>query len=436
MSSEQVIYLAILGAGTVGSGFFSGSETALVGISKERVHQLASESRAGRRIEQLISSPERMLSTLLVANNIVNVLAAAVATTLFIGLIGEQWGPWLATAAVTAVILVFGEITPKTLATRYPERFALAVAPAIWQLSRVLAPLASFFGAITRGILRLLRVPVRGDSDAVTDADIRALAELGHRDGQIEEVERKIIDALFDLADRPIREVMTPRVDIVTLTAPVTMDEVRSAVAATGHSRFPVTGGDLDNLLGILFVKDLLQRGVDATSDDIVALLRFPQFMPETATILDTLTEMRQRKFAIACVVDEHGGVEGIITAKDLLAELVGELQDEYDPGVPSVVRIGPRQWIADGRLPVEDLSAEIARPFPGGPYSTVAGFFMAMAGHVPEEGDTIDIDGVRLTVLDMERNRVDRIDVSIICPYARMGTLVQSRHSGRGAAW
>ena len=415
MSSEQIIYLVILATCTVGSGFFSGSETALIGISKERVHQLASESKAGRRVEQLVSDPERMLSTLLVANNVVNVLAAAVATTLFIGLVGEQWGPWLATAAVTAVILVFGEITPKTLATRYPERFALAVAPAIWQLSRFLAPLASFFGAITRGILRLMRVPVRGALDAVTDADIRALAELGHRDGQIEEVERRIIDALFDLADRPIRDVMTPRVDIVSLTAPVTMGEVREAVAATGHSRFPVTGGDLDDLLGMLFVKDLLQRSFDATPDDIAGLVRFPQFMPETATILDALTEMRQRKFAIACVVDEHGGVEGIITAKDLLAELVGELQDEYDPGVPSVVRIGPQQWIADGRLPIEDLSAEIGQSLPAGPYSTVAGFFMAAAGHVPDEGDSIDVDGVRLTVLDMERNRVDRIDISII---------------------
>jgi putative hemolysin len=415
MNSEQLIYLTILAACTVGSGFFSGSETALIGISKERVHRLASESKRGLRIEQLISDPERMLSTLLVANNIVNVLAAAVTTTLFIGLVGERWGPWLATAAVTAVILVFGEITPKTLATRYPERFALAVAPSIWQLSRVLAPLASFFGAITRGLLRMLRIPVRGDSGMVTDDDIRALAALGHRDGQIEQVEREIIDALFDLADRPIRDVMTPRVDIVSLTEPVTMADVRAALAETGHSRFPVTHGDLDDLLGILFVKDLLQRTTDPTPDDIVGLLRNAQFMPETATILDTLTEMRKRKFAIACVVDEHGGIEGIITAKDLLAELVGELQDEYDPGVPSIVRIGPEQWIADGRLPIEDLAAEINRTFPEGPYSTVAGFFMALAGHVPEEGDIVDIDGVRFTVLDMERNRVDRIDVSVI---------------------
>lgn len=415
MSGEQIIYLMILAACTVASGFFSGSETALVGISKERVHQLASESKSGRRVEQLISNSERLLSTLLVANNVANILAAAVATTLFIGLVGEKWGPWLATAAVTTVILIFGEITPKTLATRYPERFSLAVAPAIWQLSRVLAPVASFFGAITRAILRLLRVPIRGDSDTVTDADIRALAELGHRDGQIEKVEREIIDALFDLADRPIRDVMTPRVDIVSLTDPVTMDEIRNTVAATGHSRFPVTKGDLDDLLGILYVKDLLQRSTDASSEDIVGLLRYPQFMPETATILDALTEMRQRRFAIACVVDEHGGIEGIITAKDLLAELVGELQDEYDPGVASIVRIGPRQWVADGRLPIEDLAAEIDHELPSGPYSTVAGFFMAVAGHVPSEGDSIVVGGIHLRILDMERNRVDRIDISII---------------------
>jgi len=403
VTSEQAIYLVILAVCTVASGFFSGSETALIGISKERVHRLATESKAGQRVEQLLANPERMLSTLLVANNVVNVLAAAVATTLFIGLVGETWGPWLATAAVTAVILVFGEITPKTLATRYPERFSLAVAPAIWQLSRFLSPVAAFFGAITRGILRLLRIPVRGDGDAVTDADIRALAELGHRDGQIEEVEREIIDALFDLADRPVRDVMTPRVDIVTLTVPVSMDEVRVAVAATGHSRYPVTRGDLDDLVGILFVKDLLQRTDGTSPGHIANLLHHPHFIPETAT-----------KFALACVVDEHGGIEGVITAKDLLAELVGELQDEYDPGLPSIVRVGPAHWVADGRLPIEDLAAEIGHPMPEGPYSTVAGLFMAVAGHVPHEGDTVRLDGVQLMVLEMDRNRVDRIDVSI----------------------
>jgi putative hemolysin len=413
MTTANVVYIIVLGACTVSSGFFSGSETALIGISKERGHRLAAESKRGLRVEQLVADPERMLSTLLVANNVVNVLAAAVATTLFIGLIVERWGPWLATIVVTAVLLIFGEITPKTLATRYPERFALSVGPAIWQLSRFLAPVASFFRAITRGILRLLRVPIGGDSTAVTDADIRALAELGHRDGQIEKVEREIIDALFDLADRPIRDVMTPRVDIVTLTDPVSLDDVREAVAATGHSRYPVTRGDLDDLVGMLFVKDLLQRTGVTAPRDIVALLRHPEYIPETATILYALTEMRQRKYAIACVVDEHGGIEGLITAKDLLAELVGEIQDEYDPGVPSIVRIGPRQWIADGRLPIEDLETEIGHDLPEGPYSTVAGLFMAEAGRVPTEGDVTQLDEIRLKVLEMDRNRIDRIEVS-----------------------
>jgi putative hemolysin len=185
MTSEMLIYLGILAVCTVLSGFFSGSETALIGISRERVHLLAEESSAGKKLEQLISEPERMLSTLLVANNAVNVLSASVATLLFISLLGDAWGPWIATVVMTAVLLVFGEITPKTIAARHPERFSLAVAPWIWNLSIFLAPIASFFTAITRGLLRLLRIDANGAGDGVTDDDIRALARLGERGGHI-----------------------------------------------------------------------------------------------------------------------------------------------------------------------------------------------------------------------------------------------------------
>jgi magnesium and cobalt exporter, CNNM family len=411
MSADQILYLVIFALCTLVSGFVSGSETALIGIGKERVHQL--EGRRGHHVQQLVDDPERTLATLLVANNVVNVLAAAVATALFITLVGEQWGPWVATAVVAAVLLIFGEITPKTLANRYPEQFALTVSPAIWHLSRFLAPVAGFFGAITSGLLRLFRIPVDGGSVAVTDEDIRALAALGVLEGEIEGVEHEIIDALLDLADRPVREAMTPRIDLVTLQEPVTMEQVRKAVAATGHSRYPVIDGDVDDLLGLLYVKDLLPREVDPNSAEIRGLLRRPHFIPETTSILATLTDMRQRRYAVACIVDEHGGVEGIVTAKDLVAELVGELQDEYDPGVPSVVRIGTRNWVADGRVTVEMLAQEIERSIPEGPYTTVAGLFMAHAGRVPEEGDTVDVDGIGLTVLQMDRNRVDRVDVS-----------------------
>lgn len=415
MTPDTIIYLAILGVCTAASGFFSGSETALIGISRERVHILAEESDSGKKLERLIGEPERMLSTLLVANNAVNVLSASVATILFISLAGEAWGPWIATVVMTAVLLVFGEITPKTIAARHPEKFSLRVAPLIWSLSKVLAPIASFFSAITRGLLRLLRISGEGEGDPVTDDDIRALARLGERGGHIEEAEREIIDALFHLDDRSVREVMTPRLDIVTLTVPLTSDAVRQAVSDTGHSRFPVTDGDLDDLIGIIHVKDLLQNPDSELSEDLDALIRTPNYVPETMSILDTLGEMRGNRYGMGVVVDEHGGVEGIVTIKDLVSELVGELQDEHDPGVPTLKKVGSALWIADGKLDITDLDEVLHIEVSDGPYSTVGGYIMAKFGRIPIEGDSLTDEGVRYTVLSMDRQRVDRIRVERI---------------------
>lgn len=409
MTADTITYLAILAVCTAASGFFSGSETALIGISRERVHLLATEDPRGPKLEQLVSEPERMLSTLLVANNAVNVLSASVATILFVSMIGETWGPWLATAVMTAVLLIFGEITPKTIAARHPEQFSLRVAPTIWNLSIVLTPIASFFSAITRALLRLLRIDAGNAGAGPTEDDIRALAALGERGGQIEEAEREIIDALFHLADRSVREVMTPRLDIVTLGMPLSIEAVRAAVSETGHSRFPVTGSDLDGLVGIVHVKDILQNGAPGSVSDLV---RPPRYIPETMSVLDTLGEMRQHRYAMAVVVDEHGGVEGIVTIKDLVSELVGELQDEFDPGTPSVTRLGPRTWIADGRLDIDDLEEAVDHNLTDGPFSTVGGFIMALCGRVPEEGETVAEDGFRYTVLTMDRQRVDRVRV------------------------
>lgn len=408
----RIIYLVILAISALGSGFFSGSETALIGIQQERVHQLARSSRRGRRVQQLAGDPDRLLSTLLVANNLVNILGASLATALFIDLLGNSWGPWVATAVVTAVILVVGEITPKTLATRYPERFSLAVAPTIWRLSAVLGPVARFFTAITSGLLRIAGVSETSTDRDVTEDDIRALSELGLAAGGIESIEHEILDSLFTLADRPVREVMTPRIDLATLEEPVTLEAVRAAVAATGHSRYPVSAGDLDDLRGVLYVKDLVQLHDSPTPEAISALLRNPMFVPESAPILTVLQDLRTGRSAFAMVLDEHGGVEGIVTVKDLVAELVGELQDEYDPGAPSVTRVGLQLWLADGRVPLEDLAEAVEIEPPEGPYSTAGGLLLALAGRIPEEGDQIRLDGLMFTVLQMDRNRIDRIQI------------------------
>jgi putative hemolysin len=411
----NIIYLVVLAVCAVGSGFFSGSETALMALGRERVHQIDQHGKRGHRVAQLASDPDRTLSTLLVANNLVNILGASVATTLFIDLMGQQWGPWVATGVVTAVVLVVGEITPKSLAARYPEKFSLAVAPTIVRLSVVLNPVSRLFRGVTRGLFRLLRIDVDPSSTAVTEEDIRALAALSHAGGVIEKMEREIIEALFTLADRPVRDVMTPRVDIVMLTEPIDLDSVRDAVAAAGHSRYPVTAGNVDELLGILYVKDILQLAGNPTAKDIARLYRTPRFVPESTPILSVLQTLRKHKHAFAVVVDEHGGIEGIVTIKDLVAELVGELQDEYDPGAPTAVLMGSGEWLADGRLPIEDLETAIGRGLPPGPYATAGGLIMALAGRIPDEGDTVTAGEVRMTVLQMDRHRVDRLKVERI---------------------
>jgi putative hemolysin len=410
MTGLEITYVVILSVCILASGFFSGSETALVGIQRERVAQLVESDRRGRFVQALISDPDAMLSTLLVANNFVNILAASVATVIFVDLLGQDWGPWAATGAVTSVILVIGEITPKSLATRFPERYSLFVAPFVWRLSLVLRPVSHFFLTISRGLMRLLRISSGDHDTGVTEADIRAMSVLAERSGDIEAAEREIIHSLFSLADLSVRDVMTTRMEIHSLSSPVTFEEVKAAVGATGHSRYPVIKEGLDDVLGVLYVKDLLGMEHEPSVSDVNRVLREPLFVPESKSVLDLLLEMQAARFTFALVTDEHGGVEGLLTTKDLIKELVGELQDEYDPDEPSILELPNGEWDVDGRVTVEDLAAELGAALPSGEYSTAAGLVLDLAGRIPEAGDRVELDGYLIEVTRMDRNRVDRI--------------------------
>lgn len=415
MSGLEITYLAILVVCVLSSGFFSGSETALMAIPRERVHQLAARGGAARYLEDLSADPDWLLSTVLIANNFVNILGAAVATTLFLDLLGEDWGPWVATLVTTTVILVIGEITPKTLAARHPDQYALVVAPVIWALGRLLRPVSRVLVVIGRFILRVVGASPSG-GPAVTEDDIRAMAALGEQEGEIEAAEREIIESLFHLADRAVREVMTPRMDIRALELPLDLKEIRSRVSATGHSRYPVVREDLDDLAGVLYVKDLWKlHDRQATPERLEALLRPPHYVPESKPILSVLMEMRSRRFGFAVVLDEHGGVEGIVTVKDLMAELVGEIQDEDDPTVPQIVSGGHGIWFADGRVPVEELEDAIGREVPRGAYSTVGGLYLDQAGHIPDRGESITMGNLEMTVIRMNRNRIDRLRIGLV---------------------
>jgi putative hemolysin len=412
----------------VASGFFSGSETALLALPRERGPQLAREGRRGEKFLRLVQSLERTLAMLLVANNFVNILAASLATILAVDLItamsdpisGERWGPWLATGVLTAIILVVGEITPKTIAARHPEKYAWRVAPILWGISRALDPVARIFSAVSRMLLWLVGVREEQHSPA-TEEDIVALAELSAEAGEIDVAEREIIERLFELADRPVRELMTPRLEVISLEAPVDFEQVRKAVAMTSHSRYPVVreGGDLDDLVGVLYVKDWLRHDNLATSETVASgkLIRDPLVVPESYPILSTLMVMRRNRISLAVVIDEHGGVEGVVTAKDLVSELVGGIQDEHDPDVPMAFVTGAGRWVVEGRLPMEDLAEMVPRSLPSGPYDTVAGLYLYMAGKIPRPDETTTVNGIHLRVLAMDRLRIARLAVWVDPP-------------------
>lgn len=413
IDSLHLLLLAVFGGCLLVSGFLSGSETALTAIPRERVHQLAATGRRGHRLETLVLDLEGSIGTILVANNFVNILATSVAAALAISLVGEGWGTILATLVVTILVLVVGEVTPKTLAARYPERYGLIAAVPVWVLALALGPISRLFIGLGRAIIRLFRLPP-SDDQTITLADVRALAILGERRGEIDSGEREIIERLFATADQPVRDVMTPRVDIVTLPAPVTPGVLREAVATTSHSRYPVVSeeGNLDSILGILHAKDVLSQGRDLSTGEIADLLRAPHYAPESAQVMRVLRDLRSRHIGIAVVMDEHGGVDGLVTIKDLVGALVGELQDEYDPRVPMALPVGANTWLADGRTPIDEFETATGATIEDGPYSTAAGLFLYLSGRIPAIGDEERYEGLALTVLAMDRRRISKLRV------------------------
>lgn len=409
--SLRIVLLIIFTVCLFTSGFLSGSETALTAMPRERINRIADTGKRGKRLAALATDLEGSIGTILVANNFVNILATSVAAAIAIDLVGQGWGTIISTVIVTILVLVIGEVTPKTLAARHPERYGLIAATPIWALSVVLRPVTRVFIGLGRGILRVVRVRST-DGPAITGADVRALALLGEHAGEIEAGEREIVERLFETANRPVREAMTPRLDIVTLTAPVTSAAVRDAVGATAHSRFLVVSeeGDLDSLRGVLYAKDVLVHGRDLDPSEIMAMIREPHYIPESSPVMRVLQDLQARAASLAVIMDEHGGVDGLVTIKDLVGELVGDLHDEYDPQAPVVVPVGSDTWLADGRTPVDEFEDALGVEVGEGPYTTLAGLFLFLSKSIPAEGEVARLDDLVLTVRTMDRRRIDKL--------------------------
>ena len=413
MDTNYIIY-TLIAICLFFSALLSGSETAITLVPREKVHQL-DDTKRNNKIRKAKDDLELTIGGILVANNFVNILMASLATVLFVRITNEEnLGSALATIFITILVLVFGEITPKTLASRNPVGFLNRTAFLIDLLARVFAP---FTNLITNSIDKGTRT--NGDMDGdneITEADIQALTALGEMEGQILPAEREIIDSLLDFSDRPIKEIMTPRVDVIFLSLPVDISGVRQLVNDRRISRMPVSKSEsLDDTFGVIYVKDLFNLKADANTLEIENLVKDVIYLPEYTTVLSALNILRENKASFACVIDENGGIEGVITIKDVLSEFVGDLPDEHDERFSGIKRIGPGQWIVEGKTDIDDFEEFFGLDDQNTDVSTVGGLYLSFSEKLPTLNEKITLHGLELTVTEIDNRRIDKLVVKKI---------------------
>jgi putative hemolysin len=421
----QILVLVLL---TFLEGFFVAGEIALVAIRRSRVEQLIEEGSSGaRRVRRLLDDPGRFLAVSQLGLTVIGFFASAyAAVSLVAGLrdLLEGFGLAATTAEPVALIvvtvvlalftIVFAELVPKTLALAHPERFALELSRPIDFLGRILSPLIALLTGITRNITRLLGADVRSEA-AITAEELRLIVERGGEQGILEAEEEQMINAVIELGERRVHEVMVPRVSVVGIRVDASFEEAIDVVVQEGHSRIPAYEDSIDEVVGILYAKDLLPylKSDAAPRPSLRALLRPPVLVPESMTIDDLLHELQRRKVHIAIVLDEYGGTAGIVTIEDLLEEIVGEIQDEYDVEEPMVVRLSDTEARVDGRADVDELSDLFDLTLDledEEEYDTVGGLLYHRIGGVPSPGDTIQLHGMTLTVETTDGRRVGKV--------------------------
>ncbi|MCK5147100.1 HlyC/CorC family transporter [bacterium] len=398
------------------SAFFSGSESAYFSLSEADLFKLRGSDngpRAHQRVVQLMSSPRRLLLGILIGNTVVNVAAATLATLI----IHKYWphGPLAFTAeivGVTLILLIASEVTPKILALKQTTRFALAVSLPLLVVIKVLTPMTFLFDQITRMLARIFRV--RGELPFADAEELKTLLEVGEENGALDENEREMIQSVFDFHDTIVREVMVPRTDIVQVEKDTSIDEVLLLVKELGHSRIPVYEEQVDQIIGILHVKDLLpfMRGAKAMPA-LSALVRKAYFIPESKMIDELLKDFQQERIHMAIVVDEYGGTAGLVTLEDIIEEIVGEIRDEYDKELPLIVQLGKDSWRVDGKIGINELNEALELAIPEDEeYDSLGGFILSFLGHIPEADEKASYANVLMIVESVESQRIQTVKI------------------------
>ena len=396
------------------SAFFSSAETSMTTVNKIRIQALAEQGdRRARILKKVISDSGKMLSAILIGNNLVNMAASAMMTTLTIEVIGNAY-VGLATGALTLIILIFGEITPKTLATIHSEKLALAYARIIYILMIILTPVIFIIGKCSSGVLYLLRVDPNAKTNTMTEHELRTLVNVGQEEGVIEREEKQMIYNVFDFGDSTARDVMVPRIDMTFIDVNSTYDELLAIFAEDMHTRFPVYEENTDNVIGIINMKDLLIFPKNEEFS-IRKILREPYFTYEYKATADLMIEMRKASLNLAIVLDEYGATAGLVTLEDLLEEIVGEIRDEYDEDEEEDLKeIQPgREYIALGSAKLDDINESLDIHLESEDYDSIGGYIIEQLDSLPTQGQSVTLEnGIRLVVDDLDKKRIEQVHI------------------------
>lgn len=394
------------------SAFFSGSEIALFSSSRIRIRKLVEEGNKNAQVaKELLEHPNRLLATILVGNNVVNISATALATSLAITFFGST-GLGIATGVMTFLILVFGEITPKGFAAKNAVALALIVARPMQMLVNLLFPLVKLLTKLTNFMIKSLGGEPKEVSPFITEEEIKMLVEVGEEEGVIQKEEKEMIHGIFEFGDKLAREVMIPRIDMDAIAVSSTLEEALKATLKTRHSRLPVYEGSIDNVIGMLHFKDLLHLKERKYEGTIREIVRPVHYVPENKRLDELLKEFQETKMHMAVVVDEYGGTAGLVTLEDILEEIVGEILDEYDAIETNIQVLDERTALVEAKTSVGEVNEALNINLPEEDFETLGGLVFNKLGRIPSVGDKMRIKNITIAVEKMRGRRISKLKI------------------------
>lgn len=414
-STANILQIGLLVVLLLGSGFFSASETSLMSLSKIRIRYMEDEGVKGAKlVGSLIEKSSDLLSSILVGNNIVNIAATSVSTSLFINIFGDG-GVAIATAVMTVLVLVFGEITPKTIAANSPEKVAVVVSKPISIIMKITKPIVWVFNLLTGIIFKIMGIDNDGVKPFITEEELKAMVNVSHEEGVLEMEEREIINNVFQFGDMQAKEAMIQRLDMVAIDIEDSYDEIIELFKSEKLSRLPVYQESIDDIVGILNIKDIIFLSDEEIENfDIKDYVREAFFTYEFKKITQLLEEMKKEKTQMAIVVDEYGGTAGLLTIEDLVEVIVGDIDDEYDEEEEEIVKINDNEYLVEGSTKISDVNEQLGINLESEEFDSIGGFIIGYLKRIPEENEIIEVEYVKFKVESIDKNRINKIRIFV----------------------